>query len=235
VDDVLAVDAGCLTSSLTFEEQVRIQSILLTHGHYDHIRDIPALGINLYLRSRTVDVYTHPAVYSNITGFFLNGEVYSAFHKERTESKASLNFHLIEAGRQFQAGGYEVLAVPVRHAIATLGYQVTSPDGGSFFYSGDTGQGLSEAWAAISSPVLFIEVTASSKWAQSGIRHGHLTPVQLKSELEAFKQIRGYFPRVITVHMNPSDESNIRSELAEVASDIGVSIELAYEGMLIQI
>ena len=40
VDGVLAVDAGALTSSLTFAEQEKVSSILLTHCHYDHVRDV---------------------------------------------------------------------------------------------------------------------------------------------------------------------------------------------------
>jgi L-ascorbate metabolism protein UlaG (beta-lactamase superfamily) len=38
IDDVLAVDAGSLVSELTFPEQRRIKAILLSHGHYDHIK-----------------------------------------------------------------------------------------------------------------------------------------------------------------------------------------------------
>ena len=43
IDDVLAVDTGSLTSELSFSEQEKIKSILITHGHYDHIKDLPAL------------------------------------------------------------------------------------------------------------------------------------------------------------------------------------------------
>jgi ribonuclease BN (tRNA processing enzyme) len=235
VDDCLAVDAGSLTSSLTFEEQTRIQSVLLTHGHYDHIRDIPALAINLYLRRRSVDIFTHQAVYDNLTEYFLNGKVYSEFHKNRLESKASLNFHIIEPLQQYTIGKYQVKAVRVKHSIATMGYQVTTEDGSSFFYSGDTGDDLSEAWAEISPRVLFIEVTSDDKWLEAGKQRGHLTPALLKQELISFHGIKGYFPRVISVHMNPADEFQIRSELKAIAADMGTSIDLAYEGMLVEI
>jgi phosphoribosyl 1,2-cyclic phosphodiesterase len=46
VDGVLAMDAGALTSSLTFAEQEKVSSILLTHCHYDHVRDVAAIALN---------------------------------------------------------------------------------------------------------------------------------------------------------------------------------------------
>ncbi|UCH43884.1 MAG: MBL fold metallo-hydrolase [Dehalococcoidales bacterium] len=49
VDNILALDAGAITSSLSLADQQKIQAILLTHQHYDHIRDIPTVAMNLYL------------------------------------------------------------------------------------------------------------------------------------------------------------------------------------------
>ncbi|GAG76974.1 unnamed protein product, partial [marine sediment metagenome] len=57
IDDVLAIDAGALTSSLSLEAQQKIKAILLTHQHYDHIRDIPTIAMNLFLRQATINVY----------------------------------------------------------------------------------------------------------------------------------------------------------------------------------
>ena len=59
IDDVLAVDAGALTSHLSARGLERLKAVILTHSHYDHIRDIPALAINLYLKTLSIDIYTH--------------------------------------------------------------------------------------------------------------------------------------------------------------------------------
>jgi ribonuclease BN (tRNA processing enzyme) len=46
IDDILAVDTGSLTSELSFSEQEKIKAIIISHGHYDHIRDIPTFAFN---------------------------------------------------------------------------------------------------------------------------------------------------------------------------------------------
>src|SRR6059058_4514967 len=40
LDDWLAVDAGTLTSKLSFAQQARVQAVFISHPHADHIRDV---------------------------------------------------------------------------------------------------------------------------------------------------------------------------------------------------
>jgi ribonuclease BN (tRNA processing enzyme) len=234
IDDVLALDAGCLTSSLSFEQQTRVKDLLLTHGHYDHLRDIPALAMNLYLRRCSLNLYTHQEAWNNLTAHLLNGSLYSEFHKKPAD-RPTVNFHPVTAGEQFAVNGYKVLPVPVKHSISTFGYQVTDSEGKSLFYSGDTGYQLSAVWQKIMPRVLVIELTAINAWTEHMRHNGHLTPELLKAELLAFKQIRGYLPRIITIHMNPADSAVLSSEIRALSSELDVQIEPAYEGMLIDI
>ena len=54
IDDILAIDAGGLTSSLSFPAQQNLKAILLTHQHYDHIKDIPTIAMNFGLSEATI-------------------------------------------------------------------------------------------------------------------------------------------------------------------------------------
>jgi ribonuclease BN (tRNA processing enzyme) len=234
IDDVLVMDAGGLTSSLTFRDQMKIKAVLLTHAHYDHIRDIPALAMNFFLRLKSVDIYTHQPVLDNLTQYLLNGKLYAEFHKKPAENP-TLRLHVLEPFRKIMVEGYEVLPCPVNHAIPTMGYQLTSRDGKTIFYSGDTGPNSAELWQQIAPQVLFIELTTSNRWEEAVKHNGHLTPNLLNQELLAFKKIRGYLPQVIAVHLNPQDEPEIRPEIAAVAGSLGVSIRLAREGMVVEI
>jgi len=234
IDEVLAVDAGSLTSSLSFEAQQKLKAVLLTHQHYDHIRDIPAISMNFYLAKATINIYSIQSVYDALANYLLNGELYPKFF-EKPEDKPTIRFTVIEPGKSEQVAGYSILAVPVKHGVPTVGYQVTSADGKSVFYTGDSGPGLSDCWKCIFPQLLIAEVTASDKFKEPAGNGGHLTPTLLKQELIIFRELKGYLPRVVTVHMSPGLEAEIEAEITTVAAELNSSITLAYEGMLIHL
>ncbi len=57
IDGVLALDAGGMTRTLTFEEQLGIRAVLLSHRHFDHVRDILPLGLFIRDKQITIDIY----------------------------------------------------------------------------------------------------------------------------------------------------------------------------------
>jgi ribonuclease BN (tRNA processing enzyme) len=114
--------------------------------------------------------------------------------------------------------------------VPTVGYQL-SAGGKTFFYTGDTGPGLAECWKVVSPQLLITEVTASDKYTEWAAEGGHLTPSLLQRELEDFRKLKGYLPRVIVVHMSPHLEKDIAAEVPKVAKKLNADISLAYEGM----
>ena len=234
IDDILALDAGGLTSSLSFARQLKLRAVLLSHQHYDHIKDIPLLGMNLFLNNASIDVYSIPSVYESLTNYLLNDNLYPKFLEE-AEGGATIKFHIVKPYQEFKIEGYSILPLPVAHAVPAVGYQITSVDAKIVFYAGDTGPGLADCWQYISPRLIIIEVTAANKFEQFGREKGHLTPGLLKEELLGFQKAKGYLPDVVTVHMNPGLESEIGAELAVIAEELGNSINLAYEGMKIEL
>jgi len=230
IDDVLAIDAGGLTSSLSFPAQQKLKAILLTHEHYDHIKDIPTIAMNFFLYDRTINIYSIPPVYDALTTHLLNGKLYPNF-LERPQGNSTIKFTVIEPYKTEQIEGYSVLATEVNHLVPTVGYQITSPDGKIVFYTGDTGPGLAGCWEYVSPQLLITEVTSPDRYKDSARKLGHLTPSLLKQELISFQELKGYLPAVVLVHMNPRLEKEIEAEIAEVAKALDSSINLAYEGM----
>jgi ribonuclease BN (tRNA processing enzyme) len=220
IDDALALDAGGLTSSL--------------HQHYDHIRDIPALGMNAVFYETGFHVYSTQAVRDALAAHWLNGATYSSF-LEKPEGDPRIKFTVVEPNRTLQIEGYEILPVPVTHSVHTVGYQVTSPEGRCVFYTGDTGPGLAESWPRVSPQLIITEVTAPNRYDDFGRRSLHLTPNLLREELELFRKQKGYLPPVLLVHMNPRQEKEIEAEIAPVAEALGTPIILAHEGMYIDL
>jgi len=234
IDDSLAIDAGGLTSSLSFSAQQKLRAILLTHQHYDHIRDIPALAMSFFLHEATINIYSTLPVYDALTTHLLNGKLYPKF-LEQPQKNPAIKFTIIEPGRTEQIEGYNIMAIPVNHTDPTVGYQVTAPDGKSIFYTGDTGPGLSECWQQVSPQLLIIEVTAPDRYQEFAVRVGHLTPSLLKQELINFQELKGYLPQVVVVHMNPVLEKEIEAEIEAIARVLNNPVTLASEGMRLRL
>ena len=234
IDGRLALDVGGLTSSLTVEEQLKLRAVLITHRHYDHIKDLPLLAMNFYLNEKGIGVYAAPAVAGLLAEKLFSGELYPNF-LERPEGVPTLVFQPVVPGSAFSLAGYEVLPVSVSHSEPALGYQLTDADGKSVFYTGDTGPGLAGCWQSISPRLLIIEVTVPDRFRDFAVENKHLAPGLLKEELLAFKKLKGYLPEVAVVHMNPALEAELTAELKEVAVDTGCSITPASEGMLLKI
>jgi ribonuclease BN (tRNA processing enzyme) len=234
VDDILAIDAGGLTSRLSFEAQQKLKAVLLTHQHYDHVRDIPALGMNFYLHDATINVYSTQPVYDALAAHLLNSELYPNF-LEKPPQNPAIKFNIIEPHCTEQIEGYSILATKVNHSVPTVGYQVASPDGKTLFYTADTGPGLAECWKQVSPQLLIIETSWPNRYEDFAKKTGHLTPNLLEQELVAFRELKGYLPQVVTVHMFPHLEEEIRTELAVVAKALNHPITLAYEGMEIDL
>jgi len=234
IDDVLALDAGGLTSSLSFEAQLKLKAILLTHQHYDHIRDIPSIAMNALLHETTVNIYSIPAVRDALATHLLNDKLYPDF-LEWPQGNPTIKFTVVEPNRAVSIEGYSILAVPVNHSTPAVGYQVASPDGKTIFYTGDTGPGLAECWQCVAPQLLIIEVTAPNRYEEFARQVGHLTPRLLKPELDGFRELKGYLPQVIAVHMNPRQEKEIEAEISEVAESLNNPITLACEGMTLNL
>ncbi len=233
IDGVLALDAGSLTASLSLSQQEKVRAILLTHQHFDHSRDLVTFGANGATFSAPVDVYGLSQTLDIVSSCLLDGRMYVDFSKWPTEENPFLRLETIEPFDTTSIEGYEVLAVPVRHSVPAVGYQVTSKDGKSLFYTGDTGPGLSACWEHISPQLLMIEVSGPNKFGDFLKSVGHLSAQFAKDEIIQFRQIKGYLPRVTVVHIPSQYQSEVEQEVADVGHELGVNIEIGYEGMTI--
>jgi ribonuclease BN (tRNA processing enzyme) len=234
VDNTLAIDAGGLTSNLSISEQEKLNAILLTHQHYDHIRDIPGIALNLSMRGANIKVYSTMSVLNIIETHFLNGTVYPQF-QNLPVTKPTISFNVVKPYEPENIDGHRILAIPVKHFNNTVGYQVSDKQGKAIFYTADTGPGFEDCWKYISPQLLIVDVTLPSSYEEFARETGHLTPRLLKQELIIFQELKGYLPQVVTIHMDAGLEPKIKEELADVAKALNVAITLAQEGMRFQI
>ncbi len=235
IDDTIALDAGGLTSGLSLANQLKLKAVLLTHYHYDHVRDIPALAMAFIMANSNIEVYSTQTVRDTLATYLLDGKLYPNFLVRPSPENPTMKFTVLEPNVAVWVGEYIVLPVPVNHAVPAVGYQVTSPCGKSLFYTGDTGDGLSACWDKISPQLLLVEVTMSNRYTESARQAGHLTPGLLKEELNNFRSMKGYLPDVVAVHIDPRLEKEIKEEIRAVALELDASITVGREGMRISL
>jgi ribonuclease BN (tRNA processing enzyme) len=230
IDNKLSIDAGCLASQLTFLEQRRIKAILLTHGHYDHIREVPAFAFNNI--DHTTKVYGTMQTLDILKTHLVDGVIYPEFTKKIPFflEKPSLKFITITTFKKIKIDDYQVLPLPVNHTINSVGYEITSKNGKKIFYTGDTSSGLSSIWKIISPDLLIIDLTFPDNLEKRAENSGHLCPKLLRKELIELYQVKNKFPEITLIHLNPKFEDEIKTEIRKIEKDLKITINLANEG-----
>lgn len=233
IDGVLALDAGGLTSALTFNQQRKVKSILLTHQHFDHVKDVASLGLKNAFQP-AIQLYGAEAVLKALSENLINGVLYPNFFKWPSDENPSLKFNIISPFQRFETLNYSILPLPIKHSVPALGYALSQSEK-TLFYTGDTGPGLSQCWEHISPQIIITEVTGPSSMGDFLMRAGHLTPQLLKLELLEFKKIKNYFPRTVLVHMNPERQEEIKEEIEAIGRELEAPIILGCENMKLEL
>jgi len=236
VDGVIALDAGGLTASLPLERQRQIKAVLLTHHHFDHSKDLIMLCANGPQELASLEVFGLPATLEVVYHYLMDGQMYRDYTKWPSVESPRLMLRPVEPLKTFMIGNLEVTPVPVTHSVPSLGFLISAPDGKSFFYTGDTGPGLGHCWQAISPDLLFIEVTGLDRMREEMAKlRGHLTPAMLVEELNEFRCIRSYLPRIIITHIPTVFEEEMRAELDAAGKQLEMELEVGYEGLTIEL
>lgn len=81
LDGVVAIDAGSLMTSLTQEEMDGIQALLLTHRHFDHVRDVPSLGLSTLDNGGTISMYSLPETLDAVRSRLMDGVLSRPHHQ----------------------------------------------------------------------------------------------------------------------------------------------------------
>jgi ribonuclease BN (tRNA processing enzyme) len=232
IDCVLALDAGSLASALTPAEQARISAVLLSHSHFDHIRDIPTLGLATLSQPEAIEVYSLPQTLSAVHSNLLNWEIYPDKTEPINGNDPKFRFHSVEPAAEFPLLDYRVEAVPVPHTVPSVGFIVTSSSGASVAYTGDTQGGLKPFFQEPNQPqLLFVELTFPNRLKELAQLTGHLTPCMLGAELKAGLKSCVTPPRVVAVHLSVEHQPEITEEIAALSQEMEIEVEIGYEGM----
>jgi cAMP phosphodiesterase len=214
VDGTLAIDAGALTASLTLDELVEVDDILLTHSHFDHIKDVPLLAdLICGQRKKPVMIHASTECAATLMKSVFNGKLWPDFTRIPDREHPVLTIRTFDPTRRFKIGRYTVQPAPVSHPVESVGF-VVSDGASSIAVSGDTGP-TTVFWrkvnAARNLKALLVETSFPNKLQGLADVSGHLTPQTLAGELAKVK--RNGYP-VLVYHLKPAYAAELKRDLA---------------------
>ncbi len=217
IDDTLAIDAGAVTGSLSLDEQEHIESILISHPHMDHIRDLATLADNRCQKgSATLEIVGVPATVRALEQHFFNDIIWPDFTRIQSKDGPAVRFVEIEPGRATEINGFEVTPVMVNHTVDTSAF-IIRQNVASIVYGGDSGP-TDELWDHVNAiedlQALMMEVSFPNTEAELAYRSRHHTPKTLEDELEKLTH-RDELP-IMLYHIKPVFEAEVLRELAQV-------------------
>lgn len=215
--DEVAIDAGAITSMLSLEEQTRIRSVLVSHPHMDHVRDLATLADNRCQQGgATLDIVGVPATIDALRKHFFNDIIWPDFTLIDSKEGPTVRFVEVQPNQVADVDGYQVTPIMVNHTVDTSAFVVRQNEA-SIVYGGDTGP-TEELWTHINAlddlQALMIEVSFPTDEAELAYNSRHLTTETLASELTKLEQ-SDELP-IFLYHIKPTFEAKVLKELAHI-------------------
>jgi len=213
IDRTTAIDAGSLTSGLDLAAQLRVQRVLVSHSHMDHIKDLAGMADNLVGRTkRPIELWATAGTIHSLATHLFNNVLWPDFTRIPTADNPVYRFRELRMGVEEQVGPYRVKAIPVTHPVESTAFIVRRGRGGALAFSSDTGP-TDQLWQAINDDgrvrALLLELSFPNRLQALADIAGHLTPQTIDSELGKLKTPMP----VYLYHMKPAHLPVIEREI----------------------
>jgi ribonuclease BN (tRNA processing enzyme) len=233
LDDDVLIDAGSGVGELGLSELARVDDILVTHSHLDHILSIPLLADSV-MRSRQgkdpIRVHALPQTLAALRKYILNGTIWPDFTVLPSAERPILELRPFEIGQTLNfCGGRQIEVLPAFHTVPAVGFAVHA-DSGAWVFTGDTGPNPA-LWQRLSSlkvSSLIIETAFGDNEQGLALISRHLCPTLLGAELRQLDQLC----EVFITHIKPGETAAVMSELATL--DVALTIRALEVGQVFQ-
>ncbi|MBL0151344.1 MAG: 3',5'-cyclic-nucleotide phosphodiesterase [Ideonella sp.] len=219
LDDDVLIDAGTGVGTLTLEQLQRIDHVLLSHSHLDHVLGVPLLADSV-MRRRTgrppIQVHALPATLDALRAHVFNGTIWPDFTRLPTSEQPIVALKAFEIGQCLDFGRQRVIEVlPALHTVPAVGFALMAP-AGAWVFTGDTAP--NEAlWRRLRHlPVahLVIETAFRDEEHQLARVSRHLHPAALGRELQQLLQAS----QVHITHIKPGELDQVMSEIGALGA-----------------
>ncbi len=137
----ILIDAGTGLGTLSAQDMARIDHILLTHSHQDHIALLPLLLESVYLmRSQPVTLYGRAETLDALRQHIFNWKIYPDFSQLalfKNKAEFLFRYQELKAYEPVEIAGWRIHGVPMDHAVPVFAYVFEKP-GIRFAFTGDT-------------------------------------------------------------------------------------------------
>ncbi|MFG6467288.1 MBL fold metallo-hydrolase [Roseateles sp. BYS87W] len=224
LDDDVLIDAGTGVGDLPLDALARIDHILLSHSHLDHVLGIPLLAdavlrIRSAARRPPIQVHGLPDTLAALRDNIFNGVIWPDFTALPTREAPVLSLHEFRTGDRLNLDGRVIEVLPAAHTVPAVGFAVDAgPDRGHahWVYTGDTGPNpaLWQRLAQLRLSHLVIETAFSDEEERLAQVSQHLCPKELGHELA---QLGGSVDVRIT-HIKPGEVEAVMQGVAALQS-----------------
>jgi ribonuclease BN (tRNA processing enzyme) len=226
LDHDVLIDAGTGVGELTLDELARIDHVLLSHSHLDHVLGVPLLADSV-MRKRAgrppIRVHALAETIAALRAHILNGTIWPDFTRLPSADHPVLEFVPFFCGDTLELVGDDktrrVEVLSAEHTVPAVGFAVLVDGGGkgeparaAWVYTGDTGPNPA-LWQRLRAlqgvDRLVIETAFSDEERQLARISRHLHPGALGAELA---QLAGPTDVYIT-HIKPGDVDAVMTQV----------------------
>lgn len=217
LDERLSIDAGSLTSGLDLPLQRRLEAVLVSHAHLDHIRDLATIADNRaqYGCPPLQIVGTKPTL-DVLKKHFFNNLLWPDFSAIPSKREPTIVYKPLRLEVRTEIAGFGVRAIAVSHTIDTSAF-IVDKNGASIAYSGDTGP-TDRLWEMLNREkdlrALLMEVSFPNEQQRLATLSGHHTPQTLLPDL--MKYARPKDLPTLLYHIKPTFQSAVEKQCAKL-------------------
>ncbi|HEV8315000.1 MAG TPA: 3',5'-cyclic-nucleotide phosphodiesterase [Burkholderiaceae bacterium] len=215
LDDDVLFDAGTGVGELTLPELARIEHILISHSHLDHVLAIGLLADSV-MRDRAgrgpIRVHALPETIAALRTHIFNGVIWPDFTRLPSAERPMLEFAPFAVGDVLTLGGRQIEVLSAHHTVPAVGFAVLGGSSGAWVFTGDTGPNpaLWERLRKMPVAHLVIETAFSDEEQHLAQISRHLCPRMLGKELA---QLGGAVDVHIT-HIKPGELDAVMTQIA---------------------
>jgi len=221
LDDDVLIDAGSGVGDLTLEEMARIDHILVTHSHLDHVMSIGLLADSVLRLRRAagrppIEVHALGATIEALRAHIFNNVIWPDFTCLPSAEQPVLAFRRFDVGDVLTLQGRRIEVLSALHTVPAVGFAVLPEDGGAWVFTGDTAPNPA-LWARLRQlPVatLVIETAFSDDERALAELSRHLSPSLLARELAHLDQ-EGV--DVFITHIKPGEVDAVMADVQRAA------------------